>query len=221
MTSSARPIPGLKALVVENVRDRIFGGELQRGEKIDQDELTRVLGISKIPVREALITLESAGLIVNEPRRGAYVAELTQDDILDTFRLAGAVSAMAARQAAVTMTKADILELESLVAQMRKARTAAKYAPLNDLFHARIHRAGSRRLRSMLRSLSDGIPSRFFEATRGWHELADVEHNLILDALRSKDPDAAYVHTIHHFERNGELAVQLLNKANFWAPRAS
>jgi DNA-binding GntR family transcriptional regulator len=209
-------LPNLKEAVMATVRDRIFAGELKPGQKVDQDELAQQLRVSKIPVREALITLESAGLVVNLPRRGAYVAELTRDDINDTFHLFGAVSAIAARRAATSMSDQDIADLESLLGMMRSARDMAEFAPLNNAFHARIHKAGSRRMRSILRSLSDGIPSKFFESAHGWHAKSDAEHAAIVKAIRAHDPQSAHDRTLAHFARNGELAIKMLEDREFW-----
>src|SRR5689334_19791540 len=88
----ARPIPelGVKrdtvtSTVASLIRQRIISGEFPGGHQIKQEAVASELGVSRIPVREALVQLESEGLVVIHTHRGAVVAELTIDDAVDIF----------------------------------------------------------------------------------------------------------------------------------------
>lgn len=80
------------------VRLAIFDGQLKPRAKVDQDEIAAALGVSRIPIREALVVLEREGLVVWEPRRGAYVAPLTEQDIRDHFAILGSLNALMAQR---------------------------------------------------------------------------------------------------------------------------
>lgn len=79
----------------ERLRDMIVEGELPPGERITEQSLCDRMGLSRTPLREAIKTLTSEGLIVLQPNRGATVASLSLDDIEDTFRVIGALEALA------------------------------------------------------------------------------------------------------------------------------
>lgn len=83
----ASPEQRLRVEVADHIRSEIFAGRMKRGSRVDQDGVASSLGLSRLPVREALILLEREGLIVFRPRRGAFVADLTEDDLVDHFEL--------------------------------------------------------------------------------------------------------------------------------------
>lgn len=206
----------LKADIADYLREQIFLGRLRPNTRLDQDALAERLGVSKLPVREALITLETEGLVVASPRRSTYVAPLTEGDIRDQFRIFGAVSALVAEEAATVLTSGEIDALDATVAGMRAGGDFEKMRRLNDDFHRGINRAGSRRMQSVLRQLAMTMPTRFYEFTQDWEESAHAEHQEIVDSLRSRDAAQAAARTQSHFQRNGELAVQILRRKGFW-----
>ncbi|MFZ9017431.1 MAG: GntR family transcriptional regulator, partial [Ilumatobacteraceae bacterium] len=90
---------GLADEVAAYVRGLILTGSLKPGTKIDQDAICEALGVSRSPVREAIVILGQEGLLDVTPRRGASVAQLTPDDIVDHYALVGAVAGRAAAMA--------------------------------------------------------------------------------------------------------------------------
>ena len=81
------------------IRRLIFEGELRPGERVPQDELAQDLGISRIPIREALIALESGGWVTIELHRGAFVTALDEQAVRDHYELYGLVYGFAAKRA--------------------------------------------------------------------------------------------------------------------------
>lgn len=217
---SAADLPGrpnLKAAVALRIRDLIFSGQLRPGSKIDQDELAQQLGVSKLPVREALITLESEALVHNLPRRGAFVAPLERTDVRDHYNVFGMVSGLAAQRAAAALTDEQLDELADLHEQMQVSTSPEEQERLNFAFHRLINRAGSgERLRSVLLLLGQSLPTRFFLNHPGWSEIANQDHQHLLEALRRRDPDAARQAAEHHLRDSAEYAVRILEKRGFW-----
>ncbi|MFG2442734.1 GntR family transcriptional regulator [Nocardia fluminea] len=209
--------PSLKAAAVQEIRRRIFAGELRPGDKIDQDEIAEFLGISKLPVREALIALELESIVDMPPRRGAFVAPMTRDDVRDHYWLLGVVSGLAAARAAARISDTSLDALEAILDRMETASSRDRET-LNFEFHRMINRAsGSRRLLTELKVLGSSGPHGFYEAHDDWPETADRDHREILNALRGRDADTARTTTEEHFRHGGDRAVEMLEARRFWA----
>lgn len=214
------PRANLKDVVAARIRDLIFSGQLRPGVKIDQDDIASQLGVSKLPVREALIALESEALVRNLPRRGSFVAPLTPEDVRDHYRIYGLLSAVAAERAATGLSDAQLDELGELLTRMDDpALTADEQERLNFEFHRGINRAGgSARLNSVLQLLAYSIPARFYEFTAGWSDEAAQHHRAILAALRQRDGETASREMEGHLRAGGDYAVRLLAESGFWEP---
>ena len=218
--------PSLKDSAADYLREQILTGQLTPGTKIDQDEISAALGISRLPVREALIELANEGLVDAVPRRGAFVASLERADIVDHYRVFGLVAGLAASRAATSLTDADLVELRAVHESFAAATDADTQASWNHEFHRRINRAGgSRRLVSVLALLSRSLPVRYFEFVPGWAETSAHHHARILTALEQRDAHEAQRLMEHHVTESGELAVGILQEMGYWdgtsATRAS
>ena len=98
--------PSSGDLVAIHVRSLIFNGELRQGDRVHQDDIARQLGVSRIPVREAIIALDREGWLTITPHRGAFVHGLDEDSLRDHYELLGLVYGLAARRA-VSRTTPD------------------------------------------------------------------------------------------------------------------
>jgi DNA-binding GntR family transcriptional regulator len=210
-------IPSLKDAAAEEIRRRVFAAELPPGSKIDQESLARELGISRVPVREALITLHDEGIIVNVARRGAFVAPLSRADVHDHYHLIGVVSGLAAERAATSMTAAELDALVSLAARLERTESVEEEERLNFEFHRLINRASrSRRLLSVLGMLINAIPGTFYESHSEWSEQAHQDHRDTIDALSARDGARARRSIEEHFLAAADRAVTYLEARNFW-----
>jgi DNA-binding GntR family transcriptional regulator len=223
LTVPARPgsLPrrrrNLKDDVVAVLVEDIMGGRMKPGDRINQDEICERLGISRLPVREALIALESSGLVHNPPRQGSFVAQITPGDVLDHFAIFGVVSGLATQYAVDNLTADELDQQRELLRQMHKAREPSVALELNFKFHRVIHTAGtSYRLRSQIRGLLKVIPEALF-AGGEWGPQSEADHAKILDALVARDRDSAFAAAERHLRRSGERAVQMLTESGFWS----
>lgn len=211
----------LREHVANHLRHLIFSGRLRGGDKINQDGMAGELGISKIPVREALLLLEAQGLVVNIPRRGAYVQELTDQDILDHYRAFGLLSGMATERAAAQLSQPDRDALHRNVQQFETTTSVAALESLNLEFHRTILRAGrSNLLSSMLVSLGRTLPGEIFYGREHgeWAQSASKDHREILEALELRDGNAAADAMTRHLVHGGEHAVARLRELGALAP---
>lgn len=128
----------------EALEARIVSGFYPPGTRLDETDLAESFGVSRTPVREALIQLAAAGLIEMRPRRGAMVPEVGADLLCEQFEVMAELEAMAGRLAARRITPAELAGLAAAHEACRAARDEAvhdTYFSLNEAFHHRIYEA--------------------------------------------------------------------------------
>jgi DNA-binding GntR family transcriptional regulator len=199
--------------VFDHIRSSIFEGTLKPNQRIPQDEIAADLGISRVPVREALIALEQNGLVASEPHRGTFVVPIRQEDIEDHYRMYGMIQGLAAGRAAHRITEPVIAHLEVLDQEMRSSEAPDLLRSLNYEFHSLINRTGgSSRVRSVLRHLSRNLPRELYYLSPGASPEANIGHAKILDALRNHDGAAADAASQQHVRLEGEVVVAALRR---------
>jgi DNA-binding GntR family transcriptional regulator len=135
---------GLADEATDRIRDAILSGELSPGEKVGEAELSRVLTVSRGPVREALVRLEQEGLVISEWHKGTTVVDFTKSDIRQLATLRLALEQMAASEASRVATPEDFLHLHDIIEQMQAARLVGNDDALVRLdaeFHDAIYQA--------------------------------------------------------------------------------
>lgn len=178
-------------IVCAMLREMIISGELSATEPLRQRDLAARFGVSQTPVREALRRLESEGLVVNDPHRGATVAESRNGIVQDNSLIRAALEPLGARLAALAVTDEQVAELQRLNDEMLAQQGDDEaYAELNRQFHFAIYEAAaSPVLLSMMRLLWQAMPHGP-KVTRPHAESA-AQHQQLLDALAAHDPDRA------------------------------
>jgi DNA-binding GntR family transcriptional regulator len=127
------------------IEEMIAVGKLTPGQHLDETELAEAFGVSRTPVRETLIQLASMGLVVIRPRRGAIVAELGPQELLERFEVMSELEAVIGRLAARRMTAAEQEALQAAHLACKgavDANDADEYYVRNEAFHEAIY-AGS------------------------------------------------------------------------------
>jgi DNA-binding GntR family transcriptional regulator len=207
----------LKDVAAVYLREQILTGRLVPGTKVEQERISEELGISRLPVREALIELAQEGLIEAVPRRGAFVARLEREDIVDHYRIFGQVAGLAASRAAGCLDADQLALLRQMNASFGAATDPREQAHWNHEFHQLINRAGgSRRLRSVLALFSRSLPVRYFDFAPQWARTSVQDHARIIDALESRDAYEVQRMVEHHLAGSGALAVQILQDMGYW-----
>jgi DNA-binding GntR family transcriptional regulator len=151
--------------VARHVRRLVFDGRLRPGQRLPQDDIARAVGVSRIPVREAIIVLEREGWLRVEPHRGTFVNALDERAITDRFALYGRFYGFAARRAIDRMTATDLADLAALAAGLARVNSASPVERANDAYLTTLVRlAASSRLQTVLRSIAQVVPGNFFAA---------------------------------------------------------
>jgi DNA-binding GntR family transcriptional regulator len=182
-----------QARTVEALRTDILTGALTPGAQLVQEDVAERLGVSRIPVREALQLLASEGLVSHQPNRGYFVTELSVVDLQEVYRLRQILEAEAIRQAVPALSDADVKRLRELAAAVPHADDIAA---ANRRFHfALFEAAGMPRLTRLLNQLwdsSDVYRALYFQQGAN-RRLVHTEHSAMLDAIERRDHSAAWV----------------------------
>ena len=210
-----RRLPTLVDGIADHVRDLVLTGQLRPGAKIDQEAIAGALGVSRSPVREALVMLGKEGLLQVTPRRGVFVAPLTPTDIVDHYEMFGVVSGWVAAGAARALSADDLSRLRAIHARFL-TEGEADLSQLNHDFHRVINATAPRRARWLLGLLARSIPAQYYELVDGWHSEASEHHGEILHALIDRDAERAREIMEQHLRASGEAAVTFLRGRGFW-----
>jgi len=200
------------------MRSLIFNGTLKAGQRVPQDAIAAELGVSRIPVREALITLEADGLVASEPHRGTFVVPIRSEDIEDHYRIYGMAQGLAARGAARRITEPVLARLDELHEQMSANHDVDLVHDLNWEFHSLINRTGaSRRTLSVLRHLSHNLPREVYSLPEAASPQANRGHARIIAALRAGNADEADLANRDHVQQEGDQVVAALKRSGVLA----
>ena len=182
--------------VLAALRSDILTGSLAPGDQIIQEALADRYGVSRVPLREALKTLETEGQVVYHPHRGYFVAELSVADLLEVYRLRALLEAEAIAHAVPTFSDEDVEAVADLLDQVEAAAADGDVMAMtaaNRRFHFAIFDAsGLPRLSRILRQLweaTDAYRALYFQAADN-RDRVSTEHAAMLDALRRRDPEA-------------------------------
>ena len=192
VSRSRRPQTAQEFALAE-LRRAIGTGELPAGRPIRQDTIAQQLGISRVPLREALKILEGEGQVTYRPHRGYVVTDLSLDDLLEVYRIRELLENEAARQAVLRISDQDIDRILAAQKEFEAAHetgAAAELTAANRTFHfALLEAAGMPRLVRLVRVLwdaTDAYRSVYYndEANR---RRAIREHRAVIKALKSRD----------------------------------
>jgi DNA-binding GntR family transcriptional regulator len=185
------------------VRRRIFNGTFPPGEYLRLDQLATELGVSVTPVREALLNLRAEGLLVQHPRRGFMVLEVTARDMADVAILQAFIGGELAARAAANITAEQVTALTGIQDSLEQAYEQGevdRMVRLNHEFHRLINVvADSPKLTQFMSGVTRYAPEAVFPTLAGWPELSIRDHRRVIGALRACDAEAARAAMAEHF----------------------
>ena len=183
----------LAGMTLDAVRERILSGAYPEGEPLRQDAIADELGVSRIPIREALRQLEAEGLVVFNPHRGAIVSSLSLDEIEEVFALRADIESGLLRRAIPLLDAEHLRRAAEILARYEHAlrvHDVLAYGELNWQFHSTLYDPAGRPVTmaivQRLHHQSDRYLRMQLALTHGEHR-ANEEHRAILDAARRHD----------------------------------
>jgi DNA-binding GntR family transcriptional regulator len=184
-----QPPATAQQLAYIHLQDRIVSGALPGGSRLKPEALAQVLGISRMPVREAIRQLNAEGYVTIRPNRGAIVTSRTPEEVLELFEMRAVLEGLAARLAAGAGISDEIDDLELSLARLRRLRhDHIAWVERHDQFHDHVCALSRReRLCAEIRRLRLAVQPylRLYVRTHAEPEIAGHEHELILEAIRS------------------------------------
>jgi DNA-binding GntR family transcriptional regulator len=199
-------------MAAEEMRRMILSGELQPAERLLEERMTEVLGISRPPLREAIQILQNEGLVVRSPRRGATVIALSQDDVQEILLLRSSMEQLAVRHGVPLHDPERLERCRAALDGMRACAVAGDRAQLVErgyAFHAAIiGLAGLRRVteiyESLHRQLLICMAMNLYAREHFYEDLTEhVErHQELLELIESGDTDAVLRALAEHGERS-------------------
>src|SRR5579884_371097 len=215
----------IASMTVEALRERILRGDYPEGEPLRQDALADELGVSRIPVREALRQLEAEGLVTFSPHRGAVVSSLSLDEIVELFELRADIESNLLDRAIPRMSQEQLDRAVDVLDEFEEALhagEATRWGPLNWRFHAALYVSANRNFTMNVLQKLHQHSDRYFRmqlllAHGG--ERASREHRAIAEAVAARDVPTALERMREHILGAGCSLVQLLQQQRGEAPR--
>jgi DNA-binding GntR family transcriptional regulator len=218
MTAAESPSPtrtlsprALYQDVAERLRQQIFNRELEPGSWIDEMKLSQEYGISRTPLREALKVLAVEGLVTMKVRRGAYVTEMSHDDVSQVYHLLALLESDAAAQAAAHANdsqRAELLQLHERLEKQSRQRDA--FFVTNERFHmALLDIAGNRWATQIVTDLRKVMKLNRHHSLFRQGRLSEslAEHRALMQAISARDAETARHLMRAHFESGLEAAA--------------
>ena len=212
MTADAVPTDGsLRDRVLEEVKERIIAGDLATGARLHERNLSQELGVSRVPLREAILTLAAQGLVEMRPRIGAFVRPMTKSYIEDLFAVRLALEPLAASLAARNRDADQLAELTRLLAEERDALAAGddkRGSLVNADFHLEVLRAsGNEVLFALMAPLQSQIQRLFRRTITTISRELTEDHTTLLEAVRDQDAVRAAEIARRHVEETRDLSI--------------
>jgi DNA-binding GntR family transcriptional regulator len=210
----------LAATIAQRLRALILDGQLQPGARLPLTDIAASLGVSVMPVREALSRLEAERLVVMRPRRGAIVARLTVEDAEEIYAMRVALEALCARRAAERLRPSDVADLEDIFRQLETAHETDNldaFIACDRAFHSHLYEISGRdRLVRNIHDLQDRCRRYLPHLYHGW-EMAEnpVEaHRPLLTAIQARDPVLVERLTREHMQQAADrLLKEIMRQA--------
>ena len=203
----------LTAVATDAIRQRILAGEWADGSQLRQEALSRELGMSRVPVREALRQLEAEGLVKIVDNKGAVVSQLSLPEIVELLRVRVLLECDVLLEAIPRQTSADIARAEALLGEFEVAlreRDISAWGILNAQFHLALYRAAQR---PQTLAIIEQLHNRTDRYTRmqilltGFNDRAHLEHSHLLQLCKQKDAISAAAFLRQHV-LNAEQALE-------------
>jgi DNA-binding GntR family transcriptional regulator len=206
--------------VADYIRRQIFEGRLAVGERVPQDEIAAQLGVSRVPVREAVIALDREGWVLIQPHRGAYVVGLDENSTRDHYELLGRVYGYGVLRAAERASDEQLAALAEVHRRLQAATDPQEFSQLNmEFLRCLVVMAASRRVSATIRLMAVWIvPGDFFA---GLPEAIRIHKRYLrtaMKALRARDGEAAEAEIIAMIRQEGDLLVTLLTERGVVGP---
>ncbi len=218
-----RQLPKMRAY--NFIKEQIVGGAWEAGSRVNPARIAEHLGISRMPVRDALAQLDGEGLVTVRPNQGAIVTILPPNELLELYEIRAVLEGLAARKACECITAEHLDELRLLSERLLRSEVdVAQWLSYHDQFHDFVCEIGEQRhLLAEIRRIRTVVQPYLliFLHQVSRLEMGGDEHKLLIDSLSSGNPGLADQVFSHHVMSAGRIAVQFLEEKGKvdWLPK--
>jgi DNA-binding GntR family transcriptional regulator len=216
LTPSPNPAPVIaNESIADSLRADILRGKLKSGQALKQDKIAAQFGISKIPVREALVQLKAEGLVNFYSNRGAFVSELSAAEADEIYVMRIALETDVLARAIPNLTVAQLKHAEEILNAIDQEENVAKWGELNWKFHATLYSPASLpRIMDTIKALHTNIARYLvlYLAGMAYQKKSQKEHRAILAACRHGDTEKAIMYLDGHLRDASKELVAFLKK---------
>jgi DNA-binding GntR family transcriptional regulator len=214
-TSLFQKYPGNTPDYIANaLRNAILQGRYKANQPLRQDHIAEELGVSKIPLREALVQLKAEGLVKFLPQRGAVVSELSAAEVVEIYAMRIALESVAVEKAIPQLNNADFIRSQSVLEIIDSEQDKSQWGDLNWEFHATIYQAAQMPLLlNTIQSLHNNVVRYLiiYLDRLSASDQSQKEHWALLEACRNKKTaDAVKILKGHLQQASDRLAAYLI-----------
>ena len=200
-------------LIANALRNAILQGRYKANQPLRQDHIAEELGVSKIPLREALVQLKAEGLVSFMPNRGAVVTELSAKEVDEIFTMRIVLETKALERAIPNLSPTDFIRAKSVLEILEKEEDVTQWSELNWEFHATLYQASQMpRLLHTIETLHNNVARYLiiYLDRLSAQNVSQKEHWAIFDACRNQDVDAANNQLTTHLRKASERLMAFL-----------
>ncbi|MFI4910069.1 MAG: GntR family transcriptional regulator [Sedimentisphaeraceae bacterium JB056] len=194
--------------VYNELKQMIADGVISKEERLVERQISEALGLSRVPVREALLRLNAEGVLVSLPKGGFMVKRYTAKEIVELYQLRDAIESYSAKLAAEIGTQEDIQTCIGIHSKLESLRgTEQNYSEYDELFHRAILKAGGNQRMSEIFDILHyqhvclTIEDMGYGSETDFMDEVIESHGCILDAIKRRDGDAAAIAMSEHINK--------------------
>jgi DNA-binding GntR family transcriptional regulator len=211
-----------KDLVVAHVVNLVLTGKLRSGDRLDRNEIAAELGLSRVPIQEAVVQLEHDGVLSTRYHRGAYVERFDEGVVREHHELYGVLNGIASGRAAAGHRPELVDELHTLLDALRAGTESRKFHGTAREYRKTINDAyAGPRLKAAIRASQTLMPQAFWTVYLGSHDELLAFYAAETAAISDHDPDAARAACIGRAEVMGRIMLAELVRRRVLAPPAA
>lgn len=201
-------------VIAAQLRSAILRGHYQNDEPLRQDTIAAEYGVSKVPIREALVQLKSEGLVTFKTNRGAFITTLSPEEADEIYTMRRALETLALERAIPNLSKVDLAKAGGILDVIDAEDDPAQWGHHNWAFHACLYRAANMPI--MLDTIERlhvnvGRYLVLYLSNMDFQDASQEEHRAILDACRKQDAKTAIAHLTAHLQSAATTLVDYLS----------
>jgi DNA-binding GntR family transcriptional regulator len=209
-----------KDLVVSHIVNLVLTGKLRTGDRVDRNEIAIGLGVSRVPIQEALVQLEHDGIVSTRYHRGAFVERFDAATVLEHHELDGMFSGIASARAAASPTPRILGQLDALMRSLRAAKESRVFAEIAGEYRRTVNdEYAGPRLHAVLRASENLIPRMFWMTYQNNLDDLLFFYEDETCAIQRRDPEAARAACVGRSSVMAQtMLTELFRRSVFSAP---